>query len=385
MSPPVVCTLVEGFENIETLVGNGWVTTNNSQPLGTTEWFQGDSNFGWLQANEVFPAQSGSARSYIAANFLSGNGSSTISDWLLTPPLTLQNGGKFSFWTRTGAAPLFPDHLEVRMSTNGSSQNVGTTATSVGDFATLLIDINPTYTTSGYPLAWTNSVVTLSGLDGTVTGRLALRYFVENGGPSGINSDYVGLDNLAYDCNGNLPGPPSTPTPGPPPTPTPGTPVAFVLGTVFYCSTPMSNVRINTTGTVTGSTLSDGTGNYQVRFLPWAGFYTIAPAKPARTPGSLGISTTDVVAIQRHFLAIGPPLSGCRLVAADVNGDNLVSTVDALAVQRFFFNLSTGIANVGKYQFSPATRSYTGDGANHPNQNYDVVVLGDVAAPFVVP
>ena len=37
------------------------------------------------------------------------------------------------------------------MSTNGASIDVGATATSVGDFATLLLDINPTYTTERLP------------------------------------------------------------------------------------------------------------------------------------------------------------------------------------------------------------------------------------------
>ena len=32
------------------------------------------------------------------------------------------------------------------MSTNGTSYDVGTSATDVGDFTTLLLDINPTYT-----------------------------------------------------------------------------------------------------------------------------------------------------------------------------------------------------------------------------------------------
>ncbi len=29
-----------------------------------------------------------------------------------------------------------------------------------------------------------------------MTGRFAFRYFVENGGPSGSNSDYIGIDTL---------------------------------------------------------------------------------------------------------------------------------------------------------------------------------------------
>ncbi len=35
-------TLSEGFDNINTLVPAGWALINNSQPLGTTDWFQGD-------------------------------------------------------------------------------------------------------------------------------------------------------------------------------------------------------------------------------------------------------------------------------------------------------------------------------------------------------
>ncbi|HUN81491.1 MAG TPA: choice-of-anchor J domain-containing protein, partial [Phycisphaerae bacterium] len=79
-----------------------------------------------------------------------------------------------------------------------ASTNVGSTATSVGDFTTLLLDINPTYTLSGYPNGWTQYSITLSGIGAPTSGRLAFRYFVENGGPSGANSDYIGIDTLAY-------------------------------------------------------------------------------------------------------------------------------------------------------------------------------------------
>ena len=80
------------------------------------------------------------------------------------------------------------------MSTNGASQDVGTTATSVGDFTTLLLDINPTYTTHWLPECLDTVHVTVSGLGSPTTGRLAFRYFVENGGPNGANSDYIGID-----------------------------------------------------------------------------------------------------------------------------------------------------------------------------------------------
>ena len=169
----------------------------------------------------MFPSQSGAPDSYIAANFNNTTGTNTISNWLLTPPVTLQNGAQFIFWTRTVDVRAFPDRLQVRMSTNGTSSNVGTTATDVGDFTTLLLDINPTYTLTGYPNVWTQFTVTISGLGGPTTGRLAFRYFVENGGPTGANSDYIGIDNVQYSCTGGL----ATPTPAVSPTPSP-TPTA---------------------------------------------------------------------------------------------------------------------------------------------------------------
>ncbi len=221
--------LSQGFDDITSLVPAGWFMQNNSQPgPGSTGWFQGNS--------DVFPAQSGAATSYIGTNFNNGTGTSTLSNWLLTPPVTLQNGTVLTFWTRTVPTPAFPDRLQVRMSTNGASVNVGTTATDVGDFTTVLLDINPTYTTSGYPNVWTQFNVTVSGVASPTSGRLAMRYFVENGGPSGVNSDYIGIDTLQVTGSG---GCTPTPTPGggtatPTPTPTPpgGTPTPTPCGSL---------------------------------------------------------------------------------------------------------------------------------------------------------
>ena len=133
---------------------------------------------------------------------------------------------------------------------------------------------------------------------------------------------------------------------------------------------------------MSGSTLSDGSGNYTFSSLASGGTYTVTPSKAALPPDSSGINTVDVVATQRHFLVIGTPLTGCRLTAADVNGDNAINTIDVIAIQRFFLILSTGTANVGKYQFSPASRSYPGVISNQTGQNYDTLIYGDVAGPF---
>ncbi len=192
-TPPIgSCTLNEGFDNVAGLVAAGWSLQNLSNPAGTSTWFQGNPG--------VFPAFSGATNSYIGANFNATTGANTISNWLLTPVQALANGATFSFQTRipTVAGTEFPDRLEVRLSTAGSSTNVGATNASVGDFTTVLLTINPTLVTGVYPQVWTEFTVTISGLAAPTTGRIGFRYFVESGGPGGDNSNYIGLDDVKY-------------------------------------------------------------------------------------------------------------------------------------------------------------------------------------------
>jgi hypothetical protein len=177
--------LSEGFDDITTLAGAGWVQTNNSSPVGSTGWFQGNPG--------VFAAQSGADEAYVAANFNNADFGGNISNWLLTPVLTLNNGDSISFYTRTDAA-AFLDGLEVRLSTNGTSSDVGATDTSWGDFGTLLLTIDTPPKGSGYPEDWTPFTVMLSGLSGAVSGRFGFRYFVTD---TSVNGDYIGIDTVS--------------------------------------------------------------------------------------------------------------------------------------------------------------------------------------------
>jgi len=182
------------------------------------------------------------------------------------------------------------------------------------------------------------------------------------------------------------PSPTATPTPTVTPTASPTPTPINISGAVTSCWNavpgPVPNVTLTLTGDSTASALSDGSGNYVLSSLAAGGSYSVTATKPALTPGSAGISTVDTIAVQRHFFGLGPPLSGCRLTAADVNGDGTVDTVDAIAIQRFFLGGSTGIGNVGMYQFSPANRNYPEVVTDQAAQNYDMLVFGDVASPF---
>ena len=324
--------LTQGFDDITTLPGAGWVQTNHSTVVGTTSWFQGNS--------AVFPAQSGPPTSYIGANFNNTTGTNTISNWLLTPPLTLQNGATMTFYTRTVDVPAFPDRLQVRMSTNGASSNVGTTATDVGDFTTLLLDINPTLTTTGYPNVWTQFTVTVSGVILPTPGRLAFRYFVTNGGPGGANSDYIGIDTFAF--NGVC-GPGQTPTPSatasPSATPS-ATPTATVPPSPTPSATPSPSACVWTAGPVVPSPILDEpvvtVGN---------NLYTFA-----------GVQNGAIVATSYKFdgttwTTIAPLPTAVEFAAAVTDGTNIFILGGALT--------GTGTPQTTLYRYNVAANTYT--------------------------
>lgn len=171
----------EGFDNIASLPG--WQMQNNSAPVGATGWFQGN--------DAIFTSFSGAPDSYIAANFLNAGFGGNIDNWLLAPVVTLRNGDMFSFYTM-GAGTLdggIADRLQVYLNTGGA---LGTG---------LALTINPQLDPLGYPDAWTQYVITVSGLAGPTPGRLEFNYNVTD---TSVNGDYIGIDSYEY-----------TPTPEP--------------------------------------------------------------------------------------------------------------------------------------------------------------------------
>lgn len=184
----------EGFDTVSPLP-TGWSAVNNSSPFGSTTVFQGNDT--------IFSAHEGGSTAYLGMNFNSASSStnSTISTWLITPKYAdLSNGDAWSFYTRipVPSPNVYPDRLEVRMSTNGSC-DPGTGSASVGDFTTILSVVNPDLTTTGYPQTWTKISGELSGIKGAKAGCLAFRYYVPLAGPTGVNSDYIGIDTYAFD------------------------------------------------------------------------------------------------------------------------------------------------------------------------------------------
>jgi hypothetical protein len=159
----------ENFDSVAALSGAGWVQTNNSD-APAQPWFQGNSG--------NFAAFNGAADAYAAANFLSsGLDTGAISNWLITPLISLSGANSLSFWARTDSL-LYSDGLKISLSPTGSA----TTA----DFSVALLNL-PALTTS-----WTKYTVALPGFASATGTRIAFEYNVT----SAVNADYLGLDNV---------------------------------------------------------------------------------------------------------------------------------------------------------------------------------------------
>lgn len=182
--------LVENFDVVPPV---GWTRINQSNPAGPSQWGQG------VITQFDAGAFNGAPNSFAMVNSASAIGNGTISNWLITPTTTLQNGDIIRFFSRVGlpvgqATVTYPDRLEMRISTDGGASVDPSGETSVGSYTTLALTINEGLTTTGYPTSWSLYDYTVSGLSGPTDCRIAFRYFVTNGGTQGTNSNIIGMD-----------------------------------------------------------------------------------------------------------------------------------------------------------------------------------------------
>ncbi|MDL1891393.1 T9SS type A sorting domain-containing protein [Sphingobacteriales bacterium CHB3] len=171
VAPPDV-VFEEGFNNPIPPYPTGW-HVKNLDGGGTTTWFQGNP--------AVFPAFEGSG--YIGANYNAANGF-YIDEWLVTPNTgglgEMENVDSLIFWQRSpsGQVPpnFWPDSIQIRVST---------TDTAAASF-TLVLDYFQVDT-----IGWRRKAYALPN---AANRYIAFRYLIYNGGVSGSNSNYLGID-----------------------------------------------------------------------------------------------------------------------------------------------------------------------------------------------
>lgn len=188
-----------------------WTLTNQSSPSTSTLWskasYTSTSAAIFGSTPPALPkGQDGTDNTFAIVNYTSTSGAGTISNWLITPTVNVQDGDVVSFYTRKGTdgATDYADRLELRYSTAATTVNPSGGSAGLGSFTNLGVTVNPNLQTGFvYPQVWTKYSFTVAGVGATpVATKFAFRYFVTSGGPSGNNSDIIGIDTFSVDRPG---------------------------------------------------------------------------------------------------------------------------------------------------------------------------------------
>ncbi len=207
--PPVENqSYIEEFDTLSSALSRGWALRNTSIPKGPNVWQQGGEPAPWFSPF----SSNGTYAGFVGADYTSTSAAAgIISNWLISPTVTMQNGDKIIFYTRAlqysdgaGDSTDYGNRLQVRINMNNEGLNVGS-GLETGDFNTPILDINPTLAFSSrrtpspiaFPTNWTRFEATIYGLDKPTRGRYAFRYFVEDGGSNG-NGSGVAVDFVTY-------------------------------------------------------------------------------------------------------------------------------------------------------------------------------------------
>jgi hypothetical protein len=91
------------------------------------------------------------------------------------------------------------------------------------------------------------------------------------------------------------------------------------------------------------------TGMYIFPAMPTGGNYVINPAK--NNDYKNGVSTLDLVVIQKHLLGISDLNSPYKMIAADVNNSKSITAVDLIELRKLILGLYTELPNNESWRF----------------------------------
>lgn len=105
--------LSQGFEDAA-VIASTWQIINNSTPTGISP--------GWLLgSSDIFPAQAGTAGSFMAANFNAAGAGGTLNSLLLSPTFSTATPVLIEFYARAQAAPGYSDSIRYGWSNAAGS------------------------------------------------------------------------------------------------------------------------------------------------------------------------------------------------------------------------------------------------------------------------
>lgn len=158
---------------------------------------------------------------------------------------------------------------------------------------------------------------------------------------------------------------------------------------------PMGGVSVTISGAETVTMLTGPNGVYASDLLPIGEDYTVTPSYNENYKE--GVSTFDIVIIQKHILGLQFLESPYQLIAADANGDGKVTTLDLIHLRRLILNLENTLPNNPSWRFIEADYEFpnaadpwqedfpeiynANDLSGNIQANFVAVKIGDVSRP----
>ncbi|MFZ1705252.1 MAG: HYR domain-containing protein [Saprospiraceae bacterium] len=112
---------------------------------------------------------------------------------------------------------------------------------------------------------------------------------------------------------------------------------------------PILDVEVSLQGTEKVAQFTEQSGKFGFYELPYGNNYSINPEKDG--DDNNGVSTLDMVLIQRHILGIEKLPSLYKYVAADVNNDNRINSVDLVELRKIVLGTMMSFPNNTSWRF----------------------------------
>ena len=161
---------MNGDNSVAGLEARGWIVLDEDGGGTTPAWFQGDDG--------IIVTFEGTANGYVASNFAGANTNGVINHWLISPAILVNPGDSLFFYAAspTPGTTAFDDSISLLISL--------TAGTTPGDFASLGRFLVPQGNWGKYFVSFNASA----------TIRFAIQYYLFDGGPTGMRSNFIGLD-----------------------------------------------------------------------------------------------------------------------------------------------------------------------------------------------
>jgi hypothetical protein len=140
---------------------------------------------------------------------------------------------------------------------------------------------------------------------------------------------------------------------------------------------PMQGANVEISGGAQMTKATDTQGSFSFAGLTKGSDYTVTAQLDKNHIN--GVSTLDLVLIQKHILGLQAISNPYRQIAADVNNSKSITTLDMILIRKLILNLDTKFAQVPSWKFVDATYKFS-DPSQALSEAYpEVVNINDLA------